>query len=764
MGKTMKINCLGGGPGSMYFAILMKKSCPDARVTIYEQNRHDDTFGFGVVFSDKTMEGFREADEPTSRAIEQCFEHWDDIDIHAKGHVLKSTGHGFAGMSRVKMLNLMQERCRELGIRMKFEQRIRRPESLLDCDLLYAADGVNSVARDAWSDKFRPKVDFRPNRFVWLGSDFNFPAFTFHFIENEHGLWRTHCYRYAQDMSTVIIECTDETFRNTGLEVTDEDATAAYVADFMRPHIGDAGIIKNRSHWRQFPNITCENWTFDNVVLAGDAVHTAHFSIGSGTKLAMEDAIALHDAILDAGEVARGLAQYEEAYKPQVESLQRSARVSQRWFEEAERYYDNLEPIQFGFSLLTRSLRISHGNLRLRDADYVDSVDAWFSAGATIQSGIDLPTEPALPPMFTPYKLRDMVLENRIVVSPMCQYSAEDGMPDDWHLVHLGSRAMGGAGLVIAEMTNVSAEGRISPGCTGLYRDAHVAGWKRVTDFVHRHTRSKIALQLGHAGRKGSTTVLWEGFDEPLPDGNWPIMAASPLPYKPHSQMPKEMDRADMDAVVADYRAAARRAEAAGFDMLEVHMAHGYLLNTFISPLTNIRTDKYGGSLENRMMFPLEVFRAVREEWPDEKPVSVRISAHDWKDGGMTPPDAVAVANLLYAAGADIIDVSSGQVVSDEEPQYGRLFQTPFAERIRLELHKPTMAVGAISSYEDVNSIIAGGRADLCVIARAHLFDPYWTRHAAYELDQIGYGKVEWPKQYDTLNRGYVWRFDTVEN
>ncbi len=764
MGKTMKINCLGGGPGSMYFAILMKKSCPDARITIYEQNRHDDTFGFGVVFSDKTMEGFREADEPTSRAIEHCFEHWDDIDIHVKGHVLKSTGHGFAGMSRVKMLNLMQERCRELGIDMKFEQRIRHPESLLDCDLLYAADGVNSVARDIWSDRFRPKVDFRPNRFVWLGSDFNFPAFTFHFIENEHGLWRTHCYRYAQDMSTVIIECTDETFRNTGLEVTDEDATAAYVADFMRPYIGDAGIIKNRSHWRQFPNITCENWTFDNVVLTGDAVHTAHFSIGSGTKLAMEDAIALHDAILDAGDVARGLAQYEEAYKPQVESLQRSARVSQRWFEEAERYHDNLEPIQFGFSLLTRSLRISHGNLRLRDADYVDSVDAWFSAGAAIQSGIDLPTEPAPPPMFTPYKLRDMVLENRIVVSPMCQYSAEDGMPDDWHLVHLGSRAMGGAGLVIAEMTNVSAEGRISPGCTGLYRDAHVAGWKRVTDFVHKHTRSKIALQLGHAGRKGSTTVLWEGFDEPLPDGNWPIIAASSLPYKPHSQIPKEMDRADMDAVVADYRAAARRAEAAGFDMLEVHMAHGYLLNTFISPLTNIRTDKYGGSLENRMTFPLEVFRAVREEWPDEKPVSVRISAHDWKDGGITPPGAVAVADLLYAAGADIIDVSSGQVVSDEEPQYGRLFQTPFAERIRLELHKPTMAVGAISSYEDVNSIIAGGRADLCVIARAHLFDPYWTRHAAYELDQIGYSKVEWPKQYDTLNRGYIWRFDTVEN
>ena len=760
----MKINCLGGGPGSLYFAILMKKSFPDAQIAIHEQNRHDDTFGFGVVFSDRTMEGFREADAPTHEAIMRSFEHWDDIDIHIKGQVLKSTGHGFAGMSRVKMLLLMQDRCRELGIEMRFEERIDDPETLRDCDLLYAADGVNSVARERWADRFGPKLDFPPNRFVWLGSNFNFPAFTFHFIESDHGLWRTHCYRYVQDMSTLIIECSDETFANTGLDATDEDATVAYVADLMRPYIGDAKIVKNRSHWRQFPNISCDNWSFDNVVLAGDAVHTAHFSIGSGTKLAMEDSIALHGAILETGDIGKGLAQYEETYKPQVESLQRSARVSQRWFEETERYYDNLEPIQFGFSLLTRSLRISHGNLRLRDADYVESVDKWFATGAANRSGVNLPDGPPPPPMFTPFKLRDMVLDNRVVVSPMCQYSADDGMPDDWHLVHLGSRAMGGAGLVIAEMTNVSREGRISPGCTGIYSDSHVAGWRRIADYVHRYTRAKIGLQLGHAGRKGSTTLLWDGFDEPLPDGNWPIMAASPLPYKPHSQVPREMDRADMDRVVEEYRQAAVRAEQAGFDMLEVHMAHGYLLNTFVSPLTNIRTDDYGGSLENRMRFPLEVFRAVREVWPAEKPISVRISAHDWKAGGTTPPDAVEVANLLYAAGADIIDASSGQVVSDEVPEYGRLFQTPFAERIRLELDRPTMAVGAISSYEDANSILAGGRADLCVIARAHLYDPYWTRHAAYEMDQIGYGKVEWPPQYDTLNRGYVWRFDTPEN
>lgn len=759
----MKINCLGGGPASLYFSILMKKSFPEAEINIFEQNRFDDTFGFGVVFSDETMENFRSADEATYQAITGAFEHWDDIDIHYKGQVLHSTGHGFAGMSRQKMLILLQERARELGCNIEFEKRIDDPEDVRDCDLLFAADGVNSVVREKYKEGFGARVDFRPNRFVWLGSDYPFPAFTFHFIESDHGLWRTHCYRYMEGMSTVIIECTDETFANTGLEVTDEDATVAYVADMLRPYIGDAAIIKNRSHWRQFPIITAENWVHENMVLAGDAVHTAHFSIGSGTKLAMEDAIALHAAIVDAGGLNSGLSSYEETRKPLVESTQRAAATSLRWFEETERYYDTMEPIQFGFSLLTRSLRISHGNLRLRDPEYVDSVDKWFAGKAANQSGVNLPDGPPPPPMFTPFKLRDMVLENRIVVSPMCQYSAEEGVPDDWHLVHLGSRAMGGAGLVIAEMTNVSAEGRISPGCTGIYADEHVTAWKRITDFVHTHTKAKIGLQLGHAGRKGSTTVLWEGFDEPLPEGNWEILAASPLPYKANSQVPKEMDRADMDAVLEDYRAATRRAEEAGFDMLEVHMAHGYLLNTFVSPLTNRRTDDYGGSLENRMRFPLEIFEAVRAEWPEGKPISVRISAHDWKEGGVTPPDAVEIAKMIYAVGADIVDVSSGQVVSDEEPQYGRLFQTPFAERIRLELDEPTMAVGAISSYEDANSILAGGRADLCVIARAHLFDPYWTRHAAYELDWIGPDKVEWPKQYDTLNRNYVWHFQTAE-
>jgi len=759
----MKINCLGGGPGSMYFSILMKKSFPDADITIYEQNRPDDTFGFGVVFSDKTMEGFREADEATHDAITSHFEHWDDIDIYFKGKVLTSTGHGFAGMSRHKMLLLMQERCAELGIKMNFEHRIENPEELRDCDLLYAADGVNSVAREVWKEHFKPNVDFRPNRFVWLGSDFNFPAFTFHFIKNEHALWRTHSYRYKQDEAPVILECTEDTFQRSGLSVTDEEATEAYTHRLLDEYMPGARIITNKSHWRQFPNITCEKWTFDNVVLAGDAVHTAHFSIGSGTKLAMEDAIELHKAIMTEGDIRKGLARYEADYQPQVLSLQRAARVSQRWFEETERYFDSLEPVQFGFSLLTRSLRISHGNLRLRDGNYVRTIDEWYAEKAAEQSGLDVPTDPAPPPMFTPFKLRDMVLQNRIVVSPMCQYSAEDGMPDDWHLVHLGSRAIGGAGLIIAEMTDISEDARISPGCTGIYKPEHVTAWKRITDFVHKHSQAKIAVQLGHAGRKGSTKVLWEGMDEPLADDNWEILAPSPLPYKPHSQTPKPMDRADMDAVIADYVRAAEMAEEAGFDMLEIHMAHGYLLSTFLSPLTNQRDDEYGGSLENRARFPLEVFDAVRKVWPEGKPISCRISAHDWKDGGTTPDDAVALAAMLKERGADIVDVSSGQVLSDEQPEYGRLFQTPFAERVKLEIGMPVMAVGGISSYEDVNSILAAGRADLCVIARAHLFDPYWTRHAAYELGWSGYGKLEWPPQYDTMNRNYVWRFETVE-
>lgn len=747
----MKINCLGGGPASLYFAILMKKRHPDTEITVYEQNRADDTFGFGVVFSDATMAGFGDADAESYRRIRDGFAHWDDIHIHFKGEVLKSTGHGFAGMSRKLMLNILQDRCAALGVDMRFETRIEDPETLRDCDLLFAADGVNSAARETWAAHFRPSVDFRPNRFVWLGTTREFPAFTFHFKENEAGLWRTHCYRYMPGQSTFILECTDETFAKSGLEVTDEAATARYAEALFAEELDGHGLIVNRSHWRHFPHTECENWSFDNVVLAGDAVATAHFSIGSGTKLAMEEAIALADALDRNADIPAALADYEARHKPVVESLQRAALTSLTWFEEAERYYHRLAPIQFGFSLLTRSLRISHENLKLRDPAYVASIDRWFAEQAANQSGVNVPRETPPPPMFTPFKLRDMVLSNRVVVSPMCQYSAADGTINDWHLVHLGSRALGGAGLVITEMTDISRDGRISPGCAGMYKPEHVAAWTRVVDFVHGNSDAKIGMQLAHAGRKAATRLAWEGNDEPLAEGAWPIMAPSPIAYTPANQVPREMTRADMDAVRDDFARAAEMAEEAGFDMLEIHFAHGYLLSTFISPLTNLRSDDYGGALADRMRFPLEVFDAVRTAWPEHKPISVRISATDWKSGGTTAADAVAIAAMLKARGCDIVDVSTGQVVADQAPRHGRLYQTPFADRVRLEAEIPTMTVGAISSYEDVNSILAAGRADLCVMARAHLYDPYWTRHAAFAQ---GYD-LPWPAPYTALE-GYT--------
>ena len=746
----MKINCLGGGPASLYFSVLMKKSFPDAAITIYEQNKFDDTFGFGVVFSDATMANFYDYDPKIHDRITDSFAHWGDIDIHFKGQVLNSKGHGFAGMSRKDMLIIMQERAAELGVDIRFETIVEDPESLRDCDLLFAADGVNSITREKYKDAFKPDIDFRPNRFVWFGTTCPFPAFTFHFVESEHGLFRTHCYRYMEGMSTLILETSDETFAMTGLEITDEIATRDYAAELLKGHIGGYEIIVNRSHWRQFPNISCANWTHENVVLAGDAVHTAHFSIGSGTKLAMEDAIALHDAIVGTGGIKKGLARYEEDWKPQVASTQRAAKVSQQWFEEAERYHEHLEPVQFGFSLLTRSLRISHDNLKLRDEAYVGSIDKWFAGVAAEQSGVKVPRDPAPPPMFTPFKLRDMVLENRIVVSPMCQYACEDGMVTDWHLVHLGSRAIGGAGLVMTEMTNVSREARISPLCAGIYKDEHVGAWKRIVDFVHANSRAKIGIQLGHAGRKGSTRAPWDGLDEPLAEDNWEIISPSPIAYVDGvNQVPREMSRADMDKVRDDFIAATKRADEAGFDIIEVHLAHGYLLACFISPLTNERSDEYGGSLENRMRFPLEVFDAVRAAWPQGKPLAARISAADWAKGGIEAGDAVEIAVMLKAHGCDIIDVSTGQTVAFEDPVFGRLYQTPYADRIRLEADIPTMTVGAVSSWEDVNSILAAGRADLCVMARAHLYDPYFTRHAAYDQ---GFA-LEWPEPYQSLER-----------
>ncbi|HXV91646.1 MAG TPA: bifunctional salicylyl-CoA 5-hydroxylase/oxidoreductase [Gemmatimonadales bacterium] len=744
----MRIAVIGGGPAGLFFAALMKQADPAHEIVVHERNRLDDTFGFGVVFSDATEEALAAADPTVTAAMAAHSHRWDDIEIHYQGTAITSTGHGFSGLSRRTLLAILADRCRDLGVDLRFQCEVTDPETLRGADLVLAADGVNSLVRERYREHLAPTVDTRPNRFVWLGTTRPFPAFTFYFKHDPHGLWRVHAYQYEPERSTFIVEATEATWRAAGMDRASEAGTIAFCERLFADELAGHQLIGNRSLWRSFPTIRNARWSHGNLVLVGDAAHTAHFSVGSGTKLAMEDAVALAGALRRHTDIPAALAAYEEARRPAVESLQRAAQVSLQWFEDTERYMD-LEPLQFAFTLLTRSLRITHGNLKTRDPAFVARVDGWFAERAHREAGTPAPAAPAPPPMFTPFHLRDLLLTNRVAVSPMCQYSAEDGMPNDWHLVHLGSRAMGGAGLVFTEMTDVSAEGRISPFCTGLYRAEHATAWKRIVDFVHANTAARIAVQLGHAGRKASTQRMWEGDNQPLPAGNWPLVAPSPIPYFPHSQVPKEMTRADMDRVVADHARATGLAIAAGFDMLEIHMAHGYLLASFISGVTNRRTDAYGGPLANRMRFPLEVFDAVRAVWPAERPMSVRISAVDWYPGGNEPADAVEVARLFHAHGCDIIDVSAGQTVPDQRPVYGRLFQTPFADRIRHEVGIATMAVGNISSYADVNTILAAGRADLCLLARAHLWDPYWTRHAAWEL---GY-PLPWPGQYETLNR-----------
>ncbi|MGH7680992.1 MAG: bifunctional salicylyl-CoA 5-hydroxylase/oxidoreductase [Candidatus Eiseniibacteriota bacterium] len=762
----MKAVCIGGGPAGLFFAILLKKADPRHEVQVYERNKPDDTFGFGVVFSDATEEALAHADPEVIEAMAARCHRWDDIEVHYQGETLTSGGHGFSGLSRKALLQILSDRCRELGVKLCFQREVTDPEQVRDADLVVASDGVNSLVRERYREHFRPVVDVRPNRFVWLGTTKPFPAFTFYFKDDPHGLWRVHAYQYDATNSTFIVEAREETWRAAGLEGADETRTIEFCERLFAKELSGHKLLSNRSAWRSFPTIRNERWWHGNIVLAGDAAHTAHFSVGSGTKLAMEDSIALVDALTRHADIPSALAAYEAARRPAVESLQRAAQASLQWFEDTERYM-KLDPVQFAFTLLTRSLRVTHENLKVRDPKFVARVDGWFAAEAARKADVKMtpaatkavpagtaapargsPRADAPPPMFTPLRLRGLVLENRVAVSPMCQYSAVDGVPNDWHLVHLGSRAIGGAGLVFAEMTDVSPEARISPGCTGLYSEAHAAAWKRIVDFVHSQSRAKIAMQLGHAGRKASTRRSWEGDNRPLPSGNWPIVAPSAIPYYPESQVPTEMTRADMDRVVSDYARAATLAIDAGFDMLELHMAHGYLLASFISPLTNRRGDAYGGSLENRMRFPLEVFRAVRAVWPEERPMSARISAVDWYPGGHGPEDAVGVARLLKDSGCDIVDVSAGQTVPDQRPVYGRLFQTPFADRIRHEVGIATMAVGNISSYTDVNTILAAGRADLCLLARAHLWDPYWTRHAAYEL---GY-PMPWPDPYESLN------------
>ncbi len=747
----MRILSIGGGPAGLYFAILMKSQDPAHDITVVERNAPDDTFGFGVVFSNETLGTLAEADPETYAEISHSFARWDDIDIHYRGSVITSGGHAFAALSRKLLLQILQRRAAELGVRLLFQTEMEPDMALDDYDLVLAADGANSRIRQRYAEDFGLSLDQRTSKFMWLGTHRRYHSFKFFFKQTEHGVLQVHAYPYDAHSSTFIVETTEGTWRNAGFDTLDGKVLAPGISDtesiarleeLFSAELGGEGLIANNSKWINFTTVRNARWHRDNLVLMGDAAHTAHFSIGSGTKLAMEDAIALSQAFAAQPVVAAALQAYEEERRPVVESTQRAAQASLEWFEGVERYFC-LEPLQFAFSALTRSRRVTYDNLKLRDEAFVAEVDEWFSK--QLHDGAD----PPRPPMFWPMTLRSLTLQNRVVVSAMDMYTATDGLVGDYHLVHLGSRAQGGAGLVMTEMACVSREGRITPGCGGMYTDEHRDAWKRIVDFVHSHTPAKIGLQLGHSGRKGSTRLMWEGVDEPLPDGNWPLIAPSPIPFLPHSQVPHEMTRADMDAVREEFVAAARRGEEAGFDLLELHYAHGYLLSGFISPLSNERSDAYGGSLEDRMRYPLEVFDAVRAVWPAYKPMSVRISATDWVDGGVTGDDAVEIARMLADHGCDLIDVSTGQTSTRAQPAYGRSYQTPFADRIRNEAGIPTMAVGAISSAEDVNTTVLAGRADLCALARPHLNDPYWTIHAATEQDYDGPG-ISWQVQYQS--------------
>ena len=741
-----RIVCLGGGPAGLYAALLFRKALPQARVEVYERNRPDGTFGWGVVFSDRTMDNFRAADEASHAAITGSFHHWDDIDVHYRGTVTTTGGHGFCGIERKRLLGLLQERGAALGVVHHFQHEVDDAAAFADADLVVAADGVNSATRRRHETVFEPDIDTRECRYIWLGTTRPFPAFTFAFEETPHGWFQIHAYQFSPTLSTVIVETRDETWRAHGLDRADHARSIAFCERLFARYLDGHRLVSNAAHlrgsaWLAFQRVLCKRWHHGRLVLIGDAAHTAHFSIGSGTKLAMEDAIALVARAAGSADIPAALAAYQDERETEALRLQSAARNRMRWFESVARY-TRMAPWQFTYSLLTGSQRIGHANLKLRDPAFVAEVEARLAERAR--------ASPPRPPMFLPLELRGLRLENRIVVSPMAQYSAQDGLPDDWHLVHLGARATGGAGLVFTEMTCVSPEGRISPGCTGLWNESQCAAWRRIVGFVHRSSAAKLCLQLGHSGRKGSTQLGWEEEDRPLAAGNWPIMAASALPYlEGVSATPREMTRADMDRVIAEFVRSARLGREAGFDMLELHMAHGYLLASFLSPLTNRRDDAYGGNMAKRLRFPLEVLAAVRAVWP-EGPLSVRLSSSDWAPGGLAEDDLLAIARAMQAGGADLLDLSSGQTVPWQKPVYGRMWQTPFSDLVRNVVGIPTIAVGNIFEADHANTIIASGRADLCALARPHLADPAWTVRAAAEQHWAGQW---WPPQYESARR-----------
>jgi anthraniloyl-CoA monooxygenase len=750
----MRIAVIGGGPGGLYFSALAKALRPDTEIRVWERNAPDDTFGFGVVFSDETLGGIEHADPVIHARMAERFARWDDIDVRFRGTLTTVGGQGFAAMSRKDLLRILQERCAELGVRVDFRTEAPDVDALARShDLVIAADGANSAVRTKHADVFGPTVDLRRNKYMWLGTDRAFEAFEFVILETPHGVMQVHGYPYDAGHSTVIVEMHDDVWRRAGFAesagqafppgVSDERSIAR-IAELLGGVLEGHGLLANNSKWQSFPTVSNRTWRHGNVVLLGDAAHTAHFSIGSGTKLAMEDALALVACLHEQPDVPTALDAYEAERRPVVLSTQRAAQASLEWFENIGQYTGQA-PEQFAFNIVTRSRRITYDNLRLRDPEFVARMDEWFAAGAEVR-----------PPMFQPFRLGGLELANRVVVSPMDMYSADDGMPTDFHLVHLGARALGGAGLVMTEMVCVSPSGRITPGCAGIYTPEQEAAWARVASFVHANSQARIGLQLGHSGRKGSTKLMWEGIDEPLPAGNWDVVGPSAVPYSPANQVPRELARAELDEITAEFVACAQAGARAGFDLLELHCAHGYLLSSFLSPLANHRTDEYGGALENRLRYPLEVFDAVRAAWPAERPMSVRISATDWCEGGTDVEDAVAIARAFAEHGADAIHVSTGQVVKDEAPAFGRSYQTPYADRIRQEVGLPfgvaVIAVGAISSYDDVNSILLAGRADLVAVGRPHLYDPHWTLHAAAEQGYAGPG-VTWPAPYRAGSR-----------
>lgn len=724
----MKITVIGGGPGGLYFSILTKKAMPHCQIDIYERNKPDDSFGFGVVFSDETLGEFLKRDMQSYELIRSKFAYWDDIIVARDGESVNIAGNGFCGCSRKTLLQLLQQRCVEEGVNLHFEQNVDDLSRFADSDIILASDGIASAIRTKHENEFGTKIELKKNRFVWLGSTKPLDAFTYFFRSTPHGTIVAHSYQYEEGMSTWIFECSDETWQKHGFEVTNEEDTMAKIAEIFKEELDGHPLISNKSHWRKFPHVTNEKWYHNNIVLLGDAKATAHYSIGSGTKLAMDCAIGLSDAVIaNPNNVQAAFEQYDKTRRNTVEMIQYAAVVSLDWFENMDRHMQH--PFQqFAFGCMTRSKKVTYENLRLRDSSFTDKVLEEFNDNYNV----NIKNQSAA---FSKFKLRKLELPNRIVMAPMGQYSAVDGEVSDWHLVHYGSRATGGVGLIITEMTAISETGRITEGCAGIYNAEQLNQWKKITDFIHNNTSTKIAIQLGHSGRKGATKKPWEG-NGPM-ETPWNLISASPIPFNENFATPKEMTLEDMEEIKSQFIQATKNADEAGFDMIELQAHHGFLLASFLSPLTNIRTDEFGGSIENRLKYPLEVFKAIRDVFPTEKPISVRISATDWAENGISEQEVIAIATAFKAAGADIINVSTGNTVAGQKTLTGRMWQTPFSDAVRNTVHIPTITAGYIQDIDQINTILLNGRADLVALGRPLLLDANFVRNAqAYEQFQ----------------------------